>query len=228
MLSGALVGGVFALAARESGQRGARALAWAVAAAGGLSLAIEGLHAVTPWFIVDTTTVVLTLAGAALGAAMVARSDSTDARRWIAPALAAWGAAVVMASWSPPEFSWPAPPFRTEWVVPFWSYFFSRSLLDLMDVIGQALRFVPMGALLAARTWRQSFLGTVLIGLSIGAVLETGQVFLPGRKADMTDVLSSAAGAGLGWALWRWGESLLKTSQGVARYRVGRGRRSHV
>ena len=47
-------------------------------------------------------------------------------------------------------------------VVPFWSYFDSRSLADLADLIGQVLVFMPLGALLAARSWRQSFAGADL------------------------------------------------------------------
>ena len=100
--------------------------------------------------------------------------------------------------------------------MPFWSYLDSRSLADLADLVGEVLVFVPLGALLAARSWRQSFAGAVLIGLALGAVLEIGQLFLPSRTADVTDVLSAAAGAGLGLALWRWGEWARTSSMGVA------------
>jgi VanZ family protein len=106
-------------------------------------------------------------------------------------------------------------------IVPFWSYFDSRTFADLADLIGQVLYFVPLGALLAAHSWRQSFAGAVLYGLAIGAGLELGQVFIPGRSADVTDVISSGAGAGLGLALWRWGEWTRTSSIGVAKYRVG-------
>jgi glycopeptide antibiotics resistance protein len=106
-------------------------------------------------------------------------------------------------------------------IIPFWSYFDSRALADLGDLIVQVLCFVPLGALLAARSWRQSFPGTVLIGLALGFVLEFGQVFLPRRTADVTDVISSATGAGIGLVLWRWGEWARTSSMGVAKYRVG-------
>ena len=72
------------------------------------------------------------------------------------PALLIWGLAVVLAAWNPPRFAWPDPPFwKPEMVVPFWSYFDSRTFADLADVIGQVLYFVPLGgtsgrALLAA------------------------------------------------------------------------------
>jgi VanZ family protein len=194
----------------------------AVVMACGLSLANEAIQVVIPSRVVDMTSVALALMGSALGAAAVARSAAEDARRWINPALVIWGLAVVLAAWNPPSFTWPVPPlWRLERVVPLWSYFRSRRLADLADLVGQVLVFVPLGAVLAARSWRQSLPGAVLIGLAVGAVLEIGQVFLPGRTADVTDVLSAAAGAGLGLALWRWGEWARTSSMGVARYRVG-------
>ena len=105
--------------------------------------------------------------------------------------------------------------------VPFWSYFGSRTLEDLTDVVGQAVAFLPLGALLAARSWRQSVLNVVLIGFGLGTILEVGQVFLPARTPDLSDAISAAAGAGLGLVLWRWGESARTTSTGATRYRVG-------
>ena len=83
------------------------------------------------------------------------------------------------------------------------------------------MTFMPLGALLAARSWRQSFLSAVLIGFGFAVVLEFGQVFLPDRTADVSDAISAAAGAGLGLALWRWGESARTSSLGATRYRVG-------
>ena len=106
-------------------------------------------------------------------------------------------------------------------IVPFWSYFGSRTLEDLTDVVGQAMAFLPLGALLAARSWRQSFLTAILIGFSFGLVLELGQAFLPDRTPDVSDAISAAAGAGLGLALWRWGEFARTSSMGATRYRVG-------
>jgi len=217
-----LAGGLFALAARESGRRGLGAIRWACGLAGGLSLAILAFQVAIPGREVDMTSVALALAGSALGAAPVARSADEDARRWITPALLIWGLAVVIAAWNPPRFAWAVRPFwRLERVVPFWSYYGSRSFADLADLVGEVLVFMPLGALLAARSWRQSFPGAVLFGLALGAVLEIGQIFLPGRTADVTDVISAAAGAGLGLVLWRWGEWARTSSMGVARYRVG-------
>jgi VanZ family protein len=217
-----LVGGLFALAARESGRRGFRAVGVVVLLAVGLSLAIEAMQLAIPGHDVDLTSVVLALMGSAAGAAVMTWRASVDARRWTLAALLIWAVATTLAEWNPPRFAWPAPPLlRTEMLVPFWSYFGSRTLEDLTDVLGQAVTFLPLGALLAARSWRWSFLSAVLIGFCIGLVLEIGQIFLPARTADLSDAISAAAGAGLGLALWRWGESARTSSLGVTRYRVG-------
>ena len=72
----------------------------------------------------------------------------------------------------------------------------------------------------AQSSWR-SVARAALIGLGCGFVLEFGQIFLPERTAEITDVLAAAVGAGLGAALCSWGQSLRTSSQGNARYRVG-------
>ena len=106
-----------------------------------------------------------------------------DPRRLIKPAIGIWCLAVICTLWNPPRVSAPEPPyFRLERVVPFWSYFYSRTLADLADVIGQVLIFMPLGALLAARTNRQSFAGAMVLGLLLGVVIEIGQAFLPGAR----------------------------------------------
>jgi glycopeptide antibiotics resistance protein len=222
LLSWTLVGGLGVLAARESGWRGARALGGVVALSGALSLAIEALQIIIPSREIDMTSVVLSLLGAAFGASVVGRSGSGPARRWITPALLIWGAVVALSAWAPLNFAWPQPPFlRPERFVPFWSYYVRTGVEDLADLFGQVLAFVPLGALLAVRCSWRSVAGAAAIGLGCGFVLELGQIFLPDRTAELTDVLSSAVGAGLGTALWRWGESLRSSSQGVARYRYG-------
>ena len=222
LLAWTLAGGLFALAARESGVHGAGLIGWAVAASVPISLAIEICQLAIPGRDVDATSLVLALLGSAAGAAMVLRSRGDDPKHLIGPAIAIWCLAVFFAVWNPPRITWPEPPYlRLERVIPFWSYFFSRTLADLADVIGQVLIFIPLGALLAARTNRQSFAGVLMIGLSLGVVIEVGQAFLPGRTADISDAISAAAGTALGLALWRWGEWTRTSSVGAIRYRVG-------
>jgi VanZ family protein len=223
LLTWTLAGGFFALAGRESRLPRIKAIAWAISAAGVLCLAIETCQLALPQRDVDATSVVLAILGSSAGALIVMRFGEDDPRRLIMPALFVWCVAVIFTYWNPPEFSSPERPYwRLERVVPFWSYFFSRTLADLADVIGQVLIFIPLGALLAARTNRQSFVGAVMIGLALGIVIEVGQAFLPGRVADISDAISAAGGAAVGMALWRWGERIRTSSAGVARYHVGR------
>jgi VanZ family protein len=222
LLSWTMIGGLIALAARESGRDRFRSIGWGVAVAVCLSGVIEIVQIIVPGRYADATSVVLALAGSAVGASFVARSADRDPRRWIMPGLWIWWAATLLAAWSPLQFAWPAQPFwKTEMIVPFWSYFASRNLEDLTDVLGQVIVFLPMGALLAARSWRTSFVRAVAIGFVVGVLLEAGQIFIPSRSPDMSDALSSAAGAALGWSLWRWGEFARNSPMGVSRYRVG-------
>ncbi len=223
LLTWTLAGGLFALAARESRVRGVRPIGWAIGASVLLSLAIETSQLAIPARDVDATSIVLALFGSASGAAVVVLSRELDPHRLIMPAIAIWCLAVTFTLWNPPRFTLPAPPYwNLAMVVPFWSYFFSRTIADLADVIGQVLIFAPLGALLAARTNRQSFVGALLIGLSLGVLFEFGQVFLPGRAADISDALSAAAGTAVGLALWRWGEWTRASSTGAIRYRIAR------
>ena len=221
-LTWTLIGGLFVLAACESGRAGNRAIGWAVALSGSLSLALEIMQLVVPGRDADGTSVALAVVGSSVGAMTVMRWSNGEPRRWIMPALAIWGVATVLATWSPFRFAWPHPPFwTTAMFVPYWSYFGSRNIEDLTDVVGQAIIFVPLGALLAALSWRQTLQRTVLFGFGLGLLLESGQVLLPDRSPDMSDAISAAVGAGLGLALWRWGESARNSSIGVTRYRVG-------
>jgi glycopeptide antibiotics resistance protein len=216
-----LVGGLFGLAAREGGAEQTRARISATLSATGLCLAIQALHLLIRGRDLDMTFVLVALAGSVLGAAQTSRLAVRDACRFIVPALAIWAVAVLLTAWAPLRFVWrDLRVWQTEWLVPFWTYFFSRSLDDLADVVGQALNFVPLGALLAARSWRTSLPAVVVIGLAAGALLEFGQVFVPHRRADITDVLSAGAGAAAGWGLWRWGESCRSSSRGNVKYRV--------
>ncbi len=163
---------------------------------------------------IDMTSVMLALLGSASGAIVVERSGSRSARRFIRPSLLIWGTILALAAWTPPSFAWPQPPFvRAEWFVPFWSYYVHTNVGALADLFGQVLAFVPLGVLLAVRSSSVTRAG--LIGLGCGFVLEFGQIFLPDRTAELTDVLTAAFGAGLGTALWRWGESLRDPPRGT-------------
>ena len=175
-------------------------IGWAVGASVLLSLAIETSQLAIPARDVDATSIVLALFGSASGAAAVVLSREHDPHRLIMPAIAIWCLAVIFTLWNPPRFTCPEPPYwNLAMVVPFWSYFFSRTSADLADVIGQVLIFMPLGRSCSPRAPTASHLwATLMIGLSLGVLFEFGQAFLPGRAADISDALSAAAGTAVG------------------------------
>ena len=174
------------------------ALGGIVSLSGALSLAIEALQIVIPSHVVDMTSVILSILGTIVGASAVMHSASESARRWITPALLMWGCVLALSAWTPPHFAWPQPPYlRPERLVPFWSYYVRTSVHDLADLLGQVLAFLPVGASWPRRPAWRSIGRSASIGLGCGAVLEVGQVFLPDRTAELTDVLAAAVGAGL-------------------------------
>ena len=133
---------------------------------------------------------------------------------------------MIFTVWNPPRFTL-ALSRRTcdsERVVPFWSYFYSRSLADLADVIGQVADlhapWCPAGC---SNAIGNRLLGALLIGLALRPGDRVWPGVPSGRSADISDAISAAAGApSAGWALWRWGEWTRTSSMGDARYRVGR------
>ena len=217
-----MVGGLFMLAFREAGRTGFRAIGGSAAVAGCLSLAIEVFQLTTRSRVSDAPSVVWSLAGSMLGAVIVGRSGAADSRRWLSPAMALWFMIGMIEAWTPPNFAWPEAPVLTpERLVPFLAYYRRTDIYALADLISQTMFFVPLGALLTARFPRISARACVGIGLLLGVVLEAGQLFLADRTSEITDALSAGFGAGLGFRLWRWGESIRDPSRGVARYRVG-------
>jgi|SRR5271165_1207721 len=217
-----MVGGLFMLAFREAGWTGFRAMGGSAAVAGGLSLAIEVLQLTIRSRVSDATSVVWSLSGSMLGAMIVGRSGAAESRRWLGPAMALWFMIGMIEAWTPPNFAWPeSPVLSPERLVPFLAYYRSTDIHALADLINQTMFFVPLGTLLAARFPRISAWACVGIGFILGVVLETGQLFIVDRTSEITDALSAGFGAGLGFRLWRWGESIRDPSRGVARYRVG-------
>jgi glycopeptide antibiotics resistance protein len=106
------------------------------------------------------------------------------------------------------------------------------------DLISNVLLFMPWGFLIAF--WANSrgihALTTLFVSI-LSAALFSGsvefiQLYAPTRTTSFVDLatnttgsvvgaLMAAVGAGLGVAVWRWGESLHDSTQGIARYRIG-------
>lgn len=83
-----------------------------------------------------------------------------------------------------------------------------------IDVLGNVAVFVPFGAALAAATllssrqgqrdgfWRW-WLKVTLVGLALSALIELGQLVIPGRVTDIDDVILNTLGAATGALIMR-------------------------
>jgi hypothetical protein len=71
----------------------------------------------------------------------------------------------------------------------------------LLNVVGNSLAFLPLGATLCLLGFR--FRTTVLVAFAISMLIEVTQLFVPGRTTSTDDVLLNTFGALLGHALVR-------------------------
>jgi len=129
-------------------------------------------------------------------------------------ALAAWCGVLCLYHWQPYDFT-----ADTEMVkgkldrmslVPFVGYWSGPDLNTFRNVLVKLALAVPFGAI-AAFAADTAVLGprvvtavSVLAAAGVFAALEAGQLLLPSRMADPTDVLVSVAGAAAGLWIGRW------------------------
>lgn len=166
----------------------------------------------------DATDLLMNATGVGLGVALAARwSDgspravhtSPRLRVWPIAALLVWCAALAMRHWSPFDFTTDTAFIKRRipgmLAVPFHSYYWGFAPYVLMDATTKLLMAVPVGALLQltwqprTRSWRW-VVGAGIVALS-GALfltLELGQLLLPSRVPDQTDVYIGTLGALLG------------------------------
>jgi VanZ family protein len=180
------------LARGELGRaHGRRAFVLGLVAVAGL----EALHLIVVGRYFDTRDILAGWAGLTLGWQL-----ANLERRWLAShcVFAAWIALVVVLGWLPFDFqSRPDAPFR----LPFADYQEGDYLHVLDQAVGKFLTFVPGGAWMAWR-WRR---GWTAVGTAAGlaALVEIGQIFLPGRFFSVSDVIVEVLGAAAGarWAV---------------------------
>jgi glycopeptide antibiotics resistance protein len=67
---------------------------------------------------------------------------------------------------------------------------------DVTEAVSNVILFVPIGFLVNA--WLRRPWLTILFGLVFSAACEFAQSFLPGRDADINDVICNTIGAGIG------------------------------
>lgn len=177
------------------------------------ALLIEVLQLFVFSRVTDSTDVVSAAVGAALGALAANRWHQPQALTLDEIAGGVWGGLwggwllVVLAMfWYPFAFRWPAADLAWDWIrVPFATY----QLADEFRATNEALRRVGV-FLLGGLLWgfralaRRRSPGGLWPMLAVVVLVEAGQVFLPGKVADMTDAALGALGAWLGWRLAAW------------------------
>jgi len=117
---------------------------------------------------------------------------------------------IAIRHWSPFDFVVTGDMFRSRWPallqVPFRSYYWANPFAALGEAITKVFLGLPVGILLAlavpvprSQFLRAARLGSVLvIGLAIFTTVEVGQMFLPSRYPDETDILLGVLGTWLG------------------------------
>lgn len=209
LVSWALLGGLFAIAARRERRPGwffAVAFAIVVAAVG------EGIQLLLRSRVTDATTVFLAAVGAGLGASAAVRLPEGSRLR---AALVAWLVAMLIAGLSPWSFRSPSENEFEAWrLLPFVYYFIRTDVYALADAIESLLLFLPLGALLRLANPAIPGARVLLLGGLVALTVETCQIFLP-RTPDITDVALGALGAGLGAWILAWARARTAAAPGA-------------
>ena len=166
----------------------------------------------------DATDVLIAAAGVGVGVHLGTRGASTPeagaVRLWPLAAVAAWLLVVAARHWSPFDFVADGAFMRKRLSLmlqlPFTSYYWGNPLVAFSEVMTKVLLAVPVGALFQLvwlpRTarWRTlQFLAIAVLSAGIFLVVEIGQLMLPTRIPDQTDIYIGVAGAVLGAGLIR-------------------------
>ncbi len=168
---------------------------------------------------------------AAAGARVEMRAASRESSLAALGQVIAWGAVLVFYHWKPFAFTTDLQQIRARLagvsLMPLAQYVHASTgpqlLLQFLIKAGLGL---PLGLTLAqwARTWRLGqtpsatrlrWLGCLILAFGVLGVIETGQIFLPDRVADITDVLVGWSGAIGGLALVLHGPMSRNTDEAV-------------
>jgi glycopeptide antibiotics resistance protein len=181
------------------------------------SVAIEGAQVLAVSRTADINDLFMNVFGTVTGVAIASRWQSTadvpsaprSVRVWPMAALAFWCVVLIVRHWSPFDFVVTGDYARSRvpalMRVPFYSYYWAMALNALIEAMTKFLLAVPVGALLQL-TWTPErralrFAQAVLVVAVSGGlflVLELGQLLLPSRAPDQTDIYIGTAGACVG------------------------------
>lgn len=220
VLLNAPLGAAAVLLGRPAEGRRTAAAAFALAAVG--VAALEGGQVLVVSRIADVTDVIKGSLGAALGVVVASRTSQTGPD--LAPAtgdrlvvlarlaLVTWAIALIGYHWNPFQFS-----FDRERVhlglrqisqLPLAHHFWSQEFHAFTEMLRKAMLALPLGTLLYF-SWpdrgrpyvpKLRALFAMVGGFALLLAIELGQVFLPSRLPDITDVLLGTAGILVG--LW--------------------------
>lgn len=162
----------------------------------------------------DVTDLVLNGAGGAAGVWGASRAEAragadgqaSGVRLWPLAALAAWCVLLVLRHWSPFDFVADGPFVRSRldlmMRVPFHSYYWGMPIYAFAEAASKFLLGMPVGALLQWMWLPASPRLRLIQGIAITAAaaalfagVELGQLLVPSRVPDQTDVYIATAGA---------------------------------
>ncbi len=190
--------------------RSRRSSAMAIALGVTFVAGIELLQVVVNSRIADSTDVVVGSLGVLLGVAITARLTDLDvATRHRVPvptyawvALLAWLLVLMSYHWNPYDFTTDGQRVTAGMhqllAVPFHSYYVGTPFHAFTEMLRKATLTLPLGVLLRlANPWLRGWVGVLVAGIFGAAILgsiELGQVFLPTRTPDNTDVIIGTGG----------------------------------
>jgi glycopeptide antibiotics resistance protein len=182
---------------------------------------VEGAQLLAMSRTADVTDLILSGGGGAVGVWVASRADrrvrvmapSTGVRLWPVAALAAWCVLLAVRHWSPFDFVGDGQFVRARlalmFQVPFHSYYWGMPLFAFAEAASKFLLGMPVGALLqwmwfpASPRLRLAQAAAILCASGVLFTgVELGQLLVPSRVPDQTDVYIATAGAMAGlWAV---------------------------
>jgi glycopeptide antibiotics resistance protein len=170
--------------------------------------------------IADVTDVLLNGTGTSLGVWLATRQAGDrgkgldGVRLWPLVGLAAWCVLLAARHWAPFDFVADGTFIRDRWRlltrVPFHSYYWGMPIFAFAEAASKFLLGLPVGALLQwvwlprSTTWRRvQAIAIAVVSATIFLAIELGQLMVPSRTPDQTDIYIGTAGAIAGVVLVR-------------------------
>jgi glycopeptide antibiotics resistance protein len=198
-------------------QRGSRSVARAIAVGGAVVMAVELAQILVLSRVADVTDVLSGTVGVFLGVAPAsglfrhARTSAASSQRLGRIGFLVASGCCVAYHWSPFDFTLDSSLIQQQlvsmWRIPFWSYYETPEGVALESFVVKFLFGASLGLGAAVRSQatvpsnRAHQLAAAAGVVAFFMTVELGQAFLPGRWADVTDVLVAVGGAACGAVL---------------------------